>query len=132
MKIGPNQLPPILSRALGSKRGLRWQLLVFISLYGLLVFNPALLPGFVTLLNRLNCLDGGTLEIGRESVSVPRPTAPTLGPPFLVVQPPKRLICLAPTTSAPPPSQQASALVLALDFRPLTLDTIICWEAHER
>lgn len=132
MKIGPNLLHPILSKLLASRHGLRWLLLGFTSLYGVLVSRPELLPGFEILRNSASFKPDGMQAIVRDSVFVRLLIPLTPGPAFLVGQPPKRLICLAPTTGERPKLPPAWASVPDWDFPRPTLDTITCWEAHER
>lgn len=132
MRIGPNPPHPILSKALDSKHGLRWLLLVCTLLYGLLDSNPGLLPGFETLQNKLLSVPGGMPVTVQDSayVRLLLPTTPVLigsGSPR-----PKRLICLVPMKGSARTSLNPLESAQGLAFPPQTLDTITCWEAHER
>jgi hypothetical protein len=132
MKIGPNPPRRISNKLLDSKHGLRWLALACISLYGVLDSHPELLPGFETLLSNGKCKHVGmpvtVLDSAYVRLLIPL-TAPQTG---LERLPQRRLICLAPTKSARPISQEVLESAQGLLLVPQTLDTITCWEAHER
>jgi hypothetical protein len=130
MKIGPNPPRRISSKLLVSKRGLRWVLLAFTLLYGLLDSHPEFLPGFETLLNSGNCKHVGMPVTVRDSAYVRLLLPLTQGQPFSARLHPQRLICLAATKSAPPISPGVLESEQGLLLAPQTLDTITCWEAH--
>lgn len=132
MKIGQEARLPTLRKALDSKHGLRWLLLACTLLYGLLDSRPELLPGFETLLNRQSFAPAGMPVIAQDSVFARLLLPLTPRPLGLEGQHPKRLICLAPMKSSGPILPEALESAQGLHLVPQTLDTITCWEAHER
>jgi len=131
MRIGRNPPLPILRKALVSKAGSLSALLGFILLYGVQGLLPVLHPGSATQPSNERCKLDGMPGIVPGSVFARQQLLLTPIPLFLVNPQQRRWICLAPTTSARQGLPSPSGLVLEPLFRPLTLDTIICWEAHE-
>lgn len=132
MKIGQNQRPLTLRKAMALMVRFPWRSLVFILLYGLLAFLHESLPDFETRPSNELCKPGGTPGTAQDYECGPLQHPLTRKPLFLVRRPPKQLICLAPTSKRAQASLEVSDLARDSLFRPLTLDTITCWEAHER
>jgi len=132
MRIGQNQRDPTLRRVMALMACSPWRLLVFILLYGLLAFLPESPPDSATQPSSAQCKPDGMPVTAQDYGSGPLQRQPIPPPPFSVLHRPRQLICLAPMRHGPPLSQNPSGLVLDSLSRPLTLDTITCWEAHDR
>jgi len=130
MKIGLLPQLRILSKYLDSKRGLRWQLAACILVYGLLDWNPELLPGFGILLNRGHYNSGGIPATALDSVCAQRLTQLIAKFHSSDAQRPRQLICLAATINERQSSQGPLESEPASPLERRTLDTTTCWEVH--